>query len=165
MPVYEYNCDRCSIQFEQLLHLSDEVKQYKDGYPCPQCGEIAPRAGISITNFNFKGGTPGNSGVHDIDYPVLDKAVGRSSDKRWSKIRKKHKEIQRIKKETGAEALTKSGDTYVPTDKSVLKIREIGLKTYKKAVEQNKDRLFTYKFDSYSYLMNFCEVSDYLGPL
>lgn len=33
MPVYEYRCDRCAEQFEELLRTADET-----GISCPRCG-------------------------------------------------------------------------------------------------------------------------------
>jgi hypothetical protein len=67
----------------------------------------------------------GNSGVHDLDYPSLDKAVGRSSAKKWEKARETQKEMAaaRVSSETGAVAQDSSGK-FVGISKEKLTQRE-----------------------------------------
>ena len=46
MPLYEYTCDSCGEQFEELRSLSDE-----DEVPCPNCEKPARKliSGFAIT--------------------------------------------------------------------------------------------------------------------
>jgi len=118
MPTFEYSCSKCEILFEELLLKISEIEEYKDWHPCPQCGDPADREKVSLTNFSFKApggptqgsGVHGQSGVHDLDYPKLDKAVGRSSSVRWTNFDKKKKERDRIRKEAGTNALSVGPD-------------------------------------------------------
>jgi putative FmdB family regulatory protein len=143
--IREYRCDPCNAEFEEVLTQSDEIKEYEQWYPCPNCGGRATRLGISITNFNFKGGVRGESGVHgqsgvhDLDYPKLDKAVGRSADKKWTRIRQEQAVRDKIRKESGSVALAKVGDTVVPANAENLKVREMALNTYKKVSKVNSN--------------------------
>ena len=78
----------------------------------------------------FKGGVRGESGVHgnsgshDLDYPSLDKCVGRSSEKKWTRINKEQDERSKMRKESGTNALSKVNGKIVPTSSEILKIRE-----------------------------------------
>ncbi len=89
MPAYEYECKTCTVLFEELHITRSATTQYAESFPCPKCGEPAPRAYATPSSFKFAGGVRGlsgvhgNSGVHDLDYPNLDKAVARSSEARW----------------------------------------------------------------------------------
>lgn len=146
MPIFEYRCEPCNAEFEETLINQDDIKQYKDAYPCPGCGQLAPRAGVSLTNFNFKGGVRGESGVHgqsgshDLDYPTLDKAVGRSAEKRWIRINKEQAERNKVRQETGASAISKEPgkdkNIFRPADRESLKVREMGVARY--LVEKKK---------------------------
>ncbi len=49
MPLYEYQCDACSVRFERVQHVSDEpVRQ------CPECGGKVHRL-IQPVGIIFKG--------------------------------------------------------------------------------------------------------------
>jgi len=125
MPIYEYYCEKCNYLFEQLLN-SSEKEEYKDGYPCPQCGKIATKL-ISKSNFVFKSDTPGNSGVHDLDYPSVDKAVGRSANRKWKEIHKQQEARDKVRKETGKQALSTvsiAENKYKPASKDILEDRK-----------------------------------------
>ena len=138
MPIFEYRCEPCNVEFEETLTNQDEIKEYANWYTCPGCGEKATRLGVSITNFNFKGGVRGESGVHgqsgvhDLDYPILDKAIGRSSEKRWTRIKQDQASRDQVRKETGSDALTKLGSIYAPAEAESLKVRPPALTTFKK---------------------------------
>jgi putative FmdB family regulatory protein len=138
MPIFEYRCEPCNAEFEETLTNQDEIKEYANWYTCPGCGEKAARLGVSLTNFNFKGGVRGESGVHgqsgvhDLDYPMLDKAIGRSAEKRWTRINTDQAIRDKVRKETGSNEIAKLGNTFVPADTESLKVRETGLKTFKK---------------------------------
>jgi putative FmdB family regulatory protein len=146
VPIFEYRCEPCNAEFEEALTNSDEIKEFKDAFPCPGCGKMAPRAGVSVTNFAFKGGVRGESGVHgqsgvhDLDYPVLDKAIGRSSAKRWERINREQAERNKIRAETGAQVLskvpTKDANIFTPANQESVKVREMGLARY--LVEKRK---------------------------
>lgn len=133
IPTFEYRCEICQVEFEELLIQTEEVKAYSQWHPCPSCGGRADRLGISITNFVFAGGVRGesgvngNSGVHDLDYPTLDKAVGRSSEKKWIRINAERVEREKIRRETGTNALARVDGKLVPANPKVLKIREAAL--------------------------------------
>lgn len=79
MPSYAFECPDCVLRFERNLRAGEYAS-----YPCPGCGKIAP---LVLSNFGFSfgqgSGSPANTGVHDLDYPSADKAVGRSAHDRW----------------------------------------------------------------------------------
>lgn len=139
MPTYEYYCEACEAIFEEL-HLSREDRdRYSKGYPCKSCGRQAVRV-PSASNFTFKGvseGDPtrrGNSGVHDLDYPSLDKAVGRSANRKWKEYRARKAANDSVRREAGATALSVGPDgKVVPTDAGTLEAREKGLRLFKRA--------------------------------
>jgi len=101
---------------------------------------------MSLTNFNFKGGVRGESGVHgqsgvhDLDYPKLDQAIGRSSAKRWERITREQAVRDKLRKETGAVAIskeqTKDRTSFSPTGKENVQVREMGMARY--LVEKSK---------------------------
>jgi len=67
-----------------------------------------------------------------LDYPKLDKAVGRSSDKKWGVYNKRKEVRDKIRKEAGTNAVTQIGDKIVPLDAGTGVLREGGIRTYKK---------------------------------
>lgn len=75
----------------------------------------------------------GQSGVHDLDYPVLDKAIGRSAEKKWSIYQQRKQLRDKVRKEAGTNAIAQSGDKITPMTKQGLEMREKGLKLFKKA--------------------------------
>ncbi|OPZ39527.1 MAG: Zinc ribbon domain protein [Synergistetes bacterium ADurb.BinA166] len=147
MPIYEYKCPPCQSEFEELLTLSDDVKKYADWHPCPSCGGRAERLRMSVTNFQFAGGVRGETGVHgqsgshDLDYPTLDKAVGRSSDKKWTRINQEKETRSKIRKEAGTNALSKIDGKIVPTSPDVLKLRTAAAVDARKIREAATGRL------------------------
>jgi len=79
MPVYKFACGECDLEFDRLISREES----KGPISCINCGSDAKKI-IGNVNFNFSSTRKqGETGVHDIDYPVIDKAVGRSSEKRW----------------------------------------------------------------------------------
>ena len=50
MPIYEYQCEQCGFQFEQLQKVSDEPLQN-----CPECGQMSLRKLVSAAGFQLKG--------------------------------------------------------------------------------------------------------------
>ena len=51
MPIYEYQCQRCSHELEKLQKISDEPLTV-----CPECGEPQLKRKISAAGFRLKGG-------------------------------------------------------------------------------------------------------------
>lgn len=45
MPLYEYACKQCELDFEELVPLAD----YQKPQPCPECGEPSDRI-VSVPN-------------------------------------------------------------------------------------------------------------------
>lgn len=148
MPTYEYYCQTCNVKFDELLIQKQEIEEFQDFYPCPTCGELSPRV-PSVINFQFKGnaeGDPtklGNSGVHDLDYPSMDKAVGRSANRRWKQINERKAKRDAARRELGTNVISTNGlDTdgaVRPVSPDVAKNREIGIKSFKRALK-SKDQ-------------------------
>jgi putative FmdB family regulatory protein len=137
MPTYEYLCDECGIVFEELLLDPDDIKQYSQQHPCSQCKKLANRV-PSVTNFNFKG-TPGNSGAHDLDYPVLDKAVGRSADKKWTDFNARKETLDKARREIKSNAITSDGEGKAQAlDSQKAQIRERALRAMKESNKSEK---------------------------
>lgn len=146
MPNYEYRCEECEVEFEELLLRKDEIEKYKEEHPCPSCGNMARKI-MSAFSFGFKqqvqglSGVHGNSGVHDFDYPSLDKAVARSSEKRWAYNRERQESINKVRRETGTHAMSMSNDgTVIPTNKEVLDQRQAAMPALKQAVKDMKKK-------------------------
>jgi hypothetical protein len=129
----EFHCEECGILFEEYFSTRDEASQYADGYPCKQCGKNAIRVPISRVNFQFAG-TPGNSGSHDLDYPTLDKAVGRSASAKWERIHEEQAARDRVRQETGIDALASMPDgSAAPIDPVTMKYRDQGTRKLRDA--------------------------------
>ena len=73
MPIYEYQCSRCTNVFE-LLHKMDEDCKVV----CPKCMAPAKKM-ISATNFVLKG-----SGFYVNDYPSKSRKDGKRAEKEGS---------------------------------------------------------------------------------
>lgn len=138
MPTYEYFCRSCESEFEELLIQSDEIKKYSEWHPCPSCGNKADRMKVSIMNFAFKApagqtsgsGVHGQSGVHDLDYPSIDKAVGRSAAKRWKGVKERKAERDKIRRESGTNMITEIGGKPKPLDPKVADLRSKAMVAY-----------------------------------
>jgi len=104
MPRYTFECDPCTLKFERTLPIGDHPL-----HKCPACGDDAPRVieGFAFA-FSAGGGAPGNSGVHDHDYPTADKAVGRSTDERRAVLEERNKAKAEARKNGGTNALIRS---------------------------------------------------------
>lgn len=76
----------------------------------------------------------GNSGVHDLDYPVLDKAVGRSANRKWKEYDARKKARDEARRRFGTNAISVGPDGEAsPASPGVLDVREKGLQLLKKA--------------------------------
>ena len=134
-PTFEYTCEACAIIFEETFIDPDEIKKYQHAHPCPQCPEVARRV-LSVSNFQFKG-TPGQSGSHDLDYPTLDKAVGRSAAEKWGVINEEKAKRDKVRREAGQFAVTQVDGQIVPTSPEKLKIREHAIKIFNAAKSES----------------------------
>jgi putative FmdB family regulatory protein len=100
MPAYTFECQTCDLRFTRTLKMGNYTT-----FACPNCCDEAPRI-IEGFAFQFeKSGSPGNSGVHDHDYPTADKAVGRSAQERWALIHEREKVKSEARRLGGTHAL------------------------------------------------------------
>ncbi len=140
MPSFEYFCDDCEVEFEELLLKQDEIKEYFDHHPCPNCKQRAERIRVSSFSFKFAGGVNkgagtgvhGNSGVHDLDYPVIDKAVGRSAETKWQAYNERKEARDEVRRKAGTNAISQSGDAISGADAGTLETREKALNLFNK---------------------------------
>lgn len=115
-----------------------DVDKYFQKHPCEECGQWAKRV-PSAANPVFKGnGKPGQSGFHDVDYPILDKAVGRSAAKKWGVYDKRKQARDKIRQSAGTPSLTISGDKVAPTSPEKLVLRERAINTFNKARDKSR---------------------------
>lgn len=147
MPIYEYACQACMILFEETLTLRAEIEEFREEHPCPQCGTKAAREKVAAVNFSFVApagqtagtGVHGQSGVHDLDYPKLDKAVGRSASKKWEIYDARKNVRDKVRREAGSNSIALSSEgKLVAADKKSLDQREKAFSTFKAAKEQAK---------------------------
>lgn len=115
------------------------MKKFFKSHPCKLCGRASARV-PSATNFQFKGvadGDPtrqGNSGSHDLDYPSLDKAIGRSANRKWKEYDAKKAVRDQARKQFGTNAVSVGPDgSIAPADQKTLESREKALKLFKRA--------------------------------
>lgn len=48
MPTYEFRCDKCGKNFEQIWSLSEYDKRIKQNHKCPTCGSTKVVKTISL---------------------------------------------------------------------------------------------------------------------
>ena len=145
MPTFEYVCSACEVEFEEFLTQQEEIKNYTEWHPCPECHGRAERMKVSMVNFAFKApvgqtqgsGVHGQSGVHDLDYPAVDKAVGRSSAAKWQRYGERKTARDKARKELGTNAVKQIDNIVMAADSGTLAVREQGIKTLNKAIKQN----------------------------
>jgi len=58
VPFYEYRCEKCEHQFDELQKLNDPLLT-----DCPECGEAALKKLVSAPSFRLKG-----SGWYETDF-------------------------------------------------------------------------------------------------
>ena len=51
MPIYEYDCQKCGHEFEEVQSFNDPPIQ-----TCPECGNGNSKRKVSISAFHLKGG-------------------------------------------------------------------------------------------------------------
>lgn len=69
MPIYEFYCNKCNLDFEELLPINHP------GFKCENCGTEAIKK-VS----QFCGVVPGSSNR------TLDQCIGDDANKKWEKI-------------------------------------------------------------------------------
>jgi putative FmdB family regulatory protein len=134
MPIFKYTCKNCNLSFDKLLPKIGGEPQTE----CINCGKMADKQ-VSVSNFEFSGKT-GNSGVHDLDYPGIDKAVGRSAEKRWTAMKDRQKVAVSAIDEYKTNKLAKvpvaeDEHTYIGLNKNGVESREKSFKTYHNALK------------------------------
>lgn len=146
MPILNYTCEACEIEFEEVLVQQAEIREFENAHPCPQCHESAPRDRVSTFAFQFAGGVKGESGVHgnsgshDLDYPSLDKAVGRSAAVKWENVNKRQDARSKARKELGTNSITEVNGKVQAVDSQTMRERQAGLEMFRKAKEITKDK-------------------------
>lgn len=109
MPKYTFACPDCELLFDRTLKLASHSE-----HPCPLCKRLAPRQ-WSEQNFAASFAVPankptGNTGVHDLDNPTADKAVGRSAFSRWESYEGRKEVKEKARQEGGTHALIRHDD-------------------------------------------------------
>jgi putative FmdB family regulatory protein len=110
MPRYAFECSPCVLRFERNLRVDEHAS-----YPCPSCRQPAP---LVPSEFAFAfapgSGAPANSGVHDLDYPSADKAVGRNAGDRWAHINAREAVKKQAREQGNTHALIRhTGKDYI----------------------------------------------------
>lgn len=89
MPIYEFGCRDCGLQFEKIT-----PRMTGDKTAICACGAEAQRL-VSAASFAFahtpvNGPVPQNTGVHGIDYN-FDQVIGRDAAEKWKVIEARDK--------------------------------------------------------------------------
>jgi hypothetical protein len=111
---YTYQCWKseggCGIVFS-VEHLYGKAPET---YPCPMCGVTAKAKPQGFSIVHGKSTTKGAS---------IDVAIGRSAEERWNKVIDRKSVRDKIRKESGTQALTATGrDEYQPLKGGQLKV-------------------------------------------
>ena len=75
MPIYEYQCEKCGHQFDELQKISDKPLK-----KCPECGRNSLTKLVSAAGFRLKGG-----GWYETDFKSGNKKNLAQSDGSSSK--------------------------------------------------------------------------------
>lgn len=112
MPLYEFECCYCSLQFKRSLPMDEHAT-----HPCPKCHQVAPRVWAGFGGHAFQ--TPAtaataNTGVHKDDYPTADHAVGKDAEKRWGFQLARNKVKEEVRAHTNSGRLVRQdGQGYI----------------------------------------------------
>lgn len=88
MPIYEYQCDQCSHQFDAIQKFSDAPLE-----KCPECEELALRKKISAPSFRLSG-----SGWYETDFKTdKDKKKNLAGDRTETSSDKGSKDSKDVK--------------------------------------------------------------------
>ena len=91
MPIYEYGCQQCGYDFEEMQKFSDPPIE-----SCPECGSLEAKRKVSVSAFHLKGG-----GWYKDGYGVkaADDAKSKTADSEKNEAKKEDS-----KKETKSES-------------------------------------------------------------
>jgi putative FmdB family regulatory protein len=112
MPLYEFECCYCSLQFKRNLAMDEHAT-----HPCPNCKQVAPRIWAGFGGHAFQTSATAataNTGVHKDDYPTADHAVGKDAEKRWGFQLARNKLKAEVREKTdGGRLLRRDGQGYI----------------------------------------------------
>ena len=81
MPIYEYKCEDCGVEFEEMLHWSE--KDIPIDAPCTKCeGKVHLK--MSLGSFHLKGGGWYKDGYGDKKSMSKEEKIERSTVKTTS---------------------------------------------------------------------------------
>lgn len=80
----------------------------------------------------------GNSGFHDLDYPSLDKAIGRSANRKWKEYGVRKAVRDKVRRESGTNSISIGSDGKpIPTNSKTLKLRARAMSLLSRAKRQS----------------------------
>ena len=98
MPIYEYRCQQCGHDFEEMQKFSDPPVER-----CPECGSLEAQRKVSVSAFHLKGG-----GWYKDGYGSKSTVEAKS---KTDDTGKKEAKKADSKKETKAEGTAKNENT------------------------------------------------------
>jgi putative FmdB family regulatory protein len=103
MPTYEYLCEKCNVVREHVSH----IEQRPESLPCPKCGKPAYQAVLTAPAVATSG----------MSQAPLDVVIGRDAEARWSDIRRRQEDRDKVRRESGKEAVQMTGrNEFKPID-------------------------------------------------
>ena len=79
MPIYEYLCNSCGYEFEEVQKFSDPSLE-----ECPDCGRNSAERQVSMSSFHLKGGgwykDGYSSNKSDSEKPGKDKSTSKTKE-------------------------------------------------------------------------------------
>jgi len=107
MAIYEFRCLDlgCNVVTEHICSMS----QRPESIACSRCG------GPTEQKFSIVGILTGN-----MSNPSLDVAIGKDAAKRWETIHERAAIKDKIRRESGKQAIAKVDGKYQPSDKQQL---------------------------------------------
>jgi putative FmdB family regulatory protein len=67
MPIFEFQCKKCSERYDVLVKKSDPTGKYP-GVRCPACNSVSKKQQISLCSFSFKDPVGTDRYRNDHDY-------------------------------------------------------------------------------------------------
>jgi putative FmdB family regulatory protein len=95
MPAYDYQCQECATYHEVVCSISNR----EDEIECPRCHGVAEQVILSAP-----GVMTGSMG-----HQTQDVAIGRDAEKRWDGIHERKAMRDKVRKESGVDAITATG--------------------------------------------------------
>ena len=114
MPIYEYHCESCGFQFEEVQKFSDSPLE-----ECPDCGKNSARRQVSKSAFHLKGGGWYKDGysVKSDEFEKTEKSVKEKTDVSDKKTSAKDKQPSAEKSSTAVNKETTSSKKSESTGK------------------------------------------------